>query len=426
LAAALAVGLWFGATMAPVARAQEPITVVSESPRNEFPAGVSFTISFRAPAGVDEARLVYELAPDGTGASARADDCTGPSITNCTITLTSGRGLFIIPGAEITYHWEIKDTTGAELKTDEKLYVHQDSRFDFRTLQDGNITVYYNAGTESDAPAVLAATRETLDAIGRLEQTTVPFPIKVFLYETAAQMTPAIVPTGGRGVQVLGEVVYSDTAMVSADDDVLDITRHEVAHIVTRQATKGPFGIPDWMNEGTSVFAQRNPISGHETALQAAIRADRVLSMADLNSSASGGSADTVGLYYGQAGSMIGYLVNTYGEEKYAQLLKTFKDGSTPDKAFQSVYGFDALGYENEWRDSVGLSARTASATATPRPTEQARAQPTASGRNGDGARSGDSDDGGPGVLVIAIIAALALAAVGTAVATVSIVRSRL
>ena len=49
-------------------------------------------------------------------------------------------------------------------------------------------------------------------------------------------------------------------------------------------------------------------------------------------------------------------------------LLKTFKDGATNDDAFQQVYGFDALGYENEWRAAVGLDPRTASATPTPEP----------------------------------------------------------
>src|SRR5581483_2937040 len=135
-------------------------------------------------------------------------------------------------------------------------------------------------------------------------------PVKVFLYQTADEMQPAIAPVTrpGSGVQILGEVVYSDTAMVSADVATLDITRHEVAHIVTRQATKGPFDVPGWLNEGISVYAQNRPLAGHAEALQSAIDRDRVLSMRELNSSASGSTASTVGLYYGQAGSIVKYL----------------------------------------------------------------------------------------------------------------------
>jgi hypothetical protein len=407
------------------ASAQEAITVISETPRNEFPAGVTFSISFSAPAPEDQVRLRYELAPDGTGASGIAE-CSGTGTISCAYMLQSGRGIFVIPGAEITYHWDIEDQQGNTLSTPEKLYVHEDTRFDFRTISEGNVTVYFHAGTEAESAGVLAAAVETLASVGALEQTQVGFPIKVFLYETADEMQPAIAPGGGRGVQILGEVVYSDTAMVSADVATLDITRHEIAHIVTGEATKGPFGIAGWMNEGISVYSQRQPLSGHEGALQAAIRNDRVLSMAELNSSATGSVASTVGLYYGQAGAIVKFLVDEYGAEKFALLLKTFKEGATPDDAFGQVYARDALGIENAWRASVGLDAREASATATPRPTADAGAEPTPrSGATSPDSPSGDGGDGAP-VTAIVLIALLTAAIAGAGALAVKVARGRL
>ncbi len=396
-----------------ISHAQEAITVSDDTPTNEFPRGVTFNLEFQAPAAVKEVRLRSELAPDGTEASAVAE-CTGTITITCSHTLISGAGIFVIPGANITYHWDIEDEDGNKLSTPEKLYVHEDTRFTFETVSEGNVTVYYHSGRLTQAQAVLGAAVETIERVGALEQTTIPFPVKVFLYQTAEEMGPAIASGGsGRGVSILGEVAYSDTAMVSADSATLDIARHEVAHIVTREATKGPFGIPDWMNEGISVFSQSEPLAGHDSALQSAINSDRVLSFKELNSSSAGDIASTVGLYYGQSGSIIGYLVNTYGEAKFAELLKTFKEGSTDDKAFESVYGFDQLGLENEWRASVGLDPRTASATATPRATEETRPIATAPASNGSTA---DGSDGGAPVVMIAIIvaiAALALAALG-------------
>lgn len=407
------------------AMAQEPITILSDVAQNEFPAGVTFGITFTAPAPAADVRLRYELAPDGTGATGVAG-CTGLGTITCTYTLVSGRGIFIIPGAEITYHWDIEDEQGNAVSTQDTRYVHEDTRFDFRTLSDGNVTVYFHAATERAAPGVLQAAVETLRDVGRLEGAQVAFPVKVFLYATAQEMQPAIVPGEGRGVTVLGEVVYSDTAMVSADVETLDITRHEVAHIVTREATRGPFGVPDWMNEGISVFAQRQPLTGHDAALASAIRSDRVLTMPQLNSPATGGVASTVSLYYGQAGSMIRYLVDTYGEEKFAALIKTFKDGATNDDAFRQAYGFDALGYENEWRTSVGLDPRQQSATPTPEPTEEVRAQPTSVSGDGDGASAAAGEGGGFPVATATAVALLALAGAGAAMLLAKTVRERL
>jgi hypothetical protein len=405
----------------PQASAQQPITVVSEEPRNEFPSGVSFAVSFTAPAASKEVRLHYTLAPDGTGATAVAD-CTGTATVSCTFRLTSGRGIFIIPGAEITYRWEIEDTAGNKLATADKLYVHEDTRFTFKTIQQGNITLHYHSGTETQARAVLQAVADTIDRVSALEKTQVTFPVKVYLYTTADEMQPAIAPGGtGRGVQVLGEVVYSDTAMVSADVATLDIARHEVAHIVTKQATKGPFDIAGWLNEGISVYSQGRPLAGHDSALQAAISSDRVLSMKELNSSASGSSGATVGLYYGEAGSIVKFLVDTYGADKFAELLKTFKDGSTADKAFQAVYGFDQLGLENAWRKSIGLGERKASAAATPQSTQPAGAATTPAAKPTSVPASNGSSGGSSrnAIILIAGLAVLVLAAAAGAVAVV-------
>lgn len=421
----VAVAALLGAAwLAPSVSAQQPITVVSEEPRNEYPQGVTFAVSFKAPADTKEVRLQYHLAPDGTGATAVAI-CTGTGTVSCTYSLTSGRGIFIIPGAEITYHWEISDTVGDQLSTPDKLYVHEDTRFTFATLQQDNVTLHYHSGSESQAQAVLNAAVDTLQKVGQLEQTQVTFPVKVFLYTTAEEMQPSIAAGGeGRGVTVLGEVVYSDTAMVSADVATLDITRHEVAHIVTREATKGPYGVPAWFNEGISVFSQSKPLSGHDAALQAAVDSDTVLSMRELNSSATGSVGATVGLYYGEAGSIVKYLVDTFGPEKFAQLLKTFKEGTTPDKAFQSVYGFDSLGLENNWRQSVGLPPRAASATATPRATTEARAPVTPAGGATPAASPG-SPGGGGNVTAVVIIVLLMVLVLGAAGAAIVVVRRR-
>lgn len=399
--------------------AQESVDVVSNTPRNEFPTGVTFSLTFRPAGEVGEVRLRYELAPDGAGATAVPTCTDGGAATTCNYTLTNGRGIDIIPGAEITFRWEVEGADGARSSTPEALYVHADTRFDFRSLSESGVTVFYHTGTEDIAPAVLDATVESLQNVGALLETQVGFPIKVFLYETAEEMAPAIVPVAGRGVQILGEVVYSDTAMVSVDEQPLDITRHEVAHIVTREATKGPFDIPGWLNEGISVASQREPLSGHADALAAAIRGDRVLSMAALSSRSSGGTAGTVGLYYGQSGSIVSYLIDTYGQPQFAELIRTFKAGSTVDDAFETVYGFDTFALENQWRASVGLDPVQESPTPTPQPESTPRPSPTS--------QAGGSDDGSDSsALTYVLIAVLAVAVVVAGTVAVTILRRRM
>jgi hypothetical protein len=336
--------------------------------------------------------------------------------------LASGAGINIIPGAEITYHWEITDAAGETLSTPDKLYVHEDTRFKLETMKGGNVTLYYRSGLDSQAAAVLAAANDTLDRVGQLEKTQVMFPVKVFLYETAEEMQPSIAPRGvGRGLVVLGEVVYSDTAMVSADVATLDITRHEIAHIVTGAATEGPFDIPRWLNEGISVYAQSKPLASHASALESAINSDKALSVRELNSPSSGSTAATSGLFYGESGSIVKFLVESEGADKFALLLSTVKDGSTFDKALQEVYGFDSLGMENAWRGSVGLPPRAASATATPQSTGEARSLVTP-----QVTAVATASSGGTSSTTIAIIVGLAAALLAAVAAAAFVVLRRM
>ncbi len=373
------------------AGAQSDIAVRESSARSDFPDGIVFTLEAASSAGFDDVRLVYEIAPDGVRATATAD-CTGGTLVNCTYELGRSQRNLLIPGAEVTYFWRI-NTAGETQATEPQLIVYDDDRFEWRTVSDGNLTLWWYSGSQDVAERVLAAGRESLDGIGTLLQTDVDFPVKIFYYASASEMTPAIIPSGVEGIVTAGEVFYSDTAMVSGSVPD-EIARHEIAHIVIREAVRGPFGVPDWLNEGTAVFAQSRPLSGQSSALESAIQSGDVFSVRSLSSSSSGARPENVSLFYGQSYSLVAFLVESYGPEQFAELFQTFKDGATTAGALEQVYGFDQDGLENAWRDSVGLGPRQA-------PTLEP-----------DLADPASDDDSASTTLIIAVVALAALFAV--------------
>ena len=409
---ALALVLALGLTS--TARAQGGIEVRANSAQGDFPAGITFTLELALDGDLEDVRLIYQIAPDGVRATAEPS-CTGDAVVSCRFQLAgSGRAL-LIPGAEVTYTWSIT-AGGATLETDPQTVVYEDDRFDWRTVSDGNITLWHY-GDEGDARAVLAAARESLDGVSALLQTTVDFPVKVRYYESAEEMQQAIISDNAEGVVTLGEVFYSDTAMVSADSAPQDIARHEIAHIVVRQALSGPFDVPDWLNEGLAVYAQSQPLPGQREAIEDAIRTGQVMSVRSLSSASAGALGGRVFLYYGQSWSLVNFLIETYGEPKFADLFRAFDDGATTNEALEQVYGFNQDGLENAWRASVGLPPRQA-----PTPGSDTIDEPTqpATG-NGDSA-SRDGDGGGSGALIaiIAVLTALLVAAIVTTGALVA------
>jgi hypothetical protein len=405
--AAMAIGLALAAWALTLGSsvAQGGISVDSASAVNQFPDGVMFSVSLRSDAEISKVRFRYTIPPDGTNVY-EEPDCTSGSAVKCTFNLKSGPELFLVPGANVVY---------------------EDDRFDWKSVSEGNLTLWYYEGSESDVRPLLDTGNEGLQRMESLLGTSVGFPVKVFLYASSDDMRPAVYSSSEmpvEGVITLGEVYFSDTAVVSADTAPRDILRHELAHIVIRQAVKGPFGnIPAWLDEGTAVYAQSSPLFGQEEAVDLAIKSNNVLSLRSMNSASLGHSSTNVSLFYGQSWSVVSFLVDEYGADKFAQLFAVFKEGSTADKAFSQVYGFDLDGLENAWRQSVGLAPRQ---EATPEETQTAQPVPTLNPFGSDGQDGGTgSETAGGGsnhrllfiIVGVAALGALVLTAAGVAVA---------
>ena len=417
LTAAIAILVLGAAAVASLstAGAQSEIDVRVNNARSDFPNGIVFNLTAATAGGLDEVRLIYKIAPDGVRASA-VPQCTGEAVASCRFDLLASPRNLLIPGAQVTYFWQLTSGDLSE-ETAPQEVLYEDSRFEWRSLTDGNLTVWWYSGSEDEARGILTAGQEALTGIGALLETSVDFPVKIRYYASAADMQAAIISTSGPGVVTRGEVVYSDTAMVSADSAAGEITRHEVAHIVVREAVRGPFDVPDWLNEGTAVFAQNQPLGDQRSALEAAIRSGNVFSVRSISSASAGALGGTVSLFYGQSWSLVRYLIDTYGEAQFAQLFRTFKEGDTTAGALEATYGFDQDGLENEWRASVGLPPRAAP------PPGDGVAEPDEPTPLADPAANSTGGDGAPAALIIAIVGVTAVLAGGLVVAGMLLAR---
>jgi len=410
-------------------RAQQGVDVHSWEARNDFPKGIIFKLDFESEEPVKEVRFRYAIAPDGSRAYG-VPECAGVTSVQCTFDLKSTASNFLIPGVEITYFWEITDQAGRTVETDPDRCMYQDDRFDWRSLSEDGLTVWFYAGSEDDMRSLLSVGQDTLTRMGSLLGTEVDFPVKVFVYDSAEDMQPVLLAgqlSPEHGVITLGEVVVSDTAVVAHDAYALDILRHELSHIVMRNAVKGPFSnLPAWLEEGVAVYGQSQPLADMKSALEAAIKSNRPFTIRSLSSASVGESGGSVGLFYGQSYSVVRFLIDDYGEEKFRELLAAFREGNRTDDALMQVYGFDQDGLENAWRRSVGLPERIIEGGQEQPSNPLPQITPFGAGESGQG--QGAAAEGGRGVPVTAlvVVAVLTVALAGTfAGAAVLVLRRR-
>jgi len=412
------------------ARAQAGVDVRSQEAQNDFPNGIIFKLDFESEEPIEEVRFRYAIAPDGSQAYA-VPECTGTTSVQCTFDLESTADNFLIPGVEITYFWQIRDQAGDTVETEPGRCMYEDDRFQWKSIFEGGLTVWFYAGSEGDVRDLLSVGRETLERMGSLLGTEVDFPVKVFLYDSAEDMQPVLLAgqlSPETGVITLGEVVVSDTAVAANDALAPDILRHELSHIVMRRAVRGPFSnLPAWLEEGVAVYGQSQPLAEMTSALEAAIKSDRVLSIRSLSSASVGERNGNVSLFYGQSHSIVRFLIDEYGEEKFRDLLATFREGSRTDDALMQVYGLDQDRLENAWRQSVGLPERVIEEGQVPSPTPLPQITPFGGGETPPAqGETAEEEDGGVPVMALVVVALLTVAVAGAfAGAAVLVLRRR-
>ena len=357
LAAVAALALLALVAITPSKAGAGEISVTNLQAVTRDPREITFTARVTAPAGLESATLVYRvLNPKEGDVGGRGDATFGPGPENDVSVALETRGTrrYIPVGSQFRFHWEFTDTEGQSFQSDEQEYLFLDGRYRWNEKRLGQVVVYWYGANEDFADRVLNAGESALAETESLLQVTVPYDIRIMVWESEregdlamrprSQAFDALVRTGGQ--RTGSDLLFVFTA-------TSDVVRHEMAHIVTALAGDGPFTrIPSWLDEGTAVYMQRSA-RPYDSAIAFRLQADSTLRLRNMDSPSN--NPGEVDLFYGQAWSTVSYLVEQYGEQAFADLYRNVRDGSRMDDALEAVYGFDQDGLYNLWREEHDL-----------------------------------------------------------------------
>ena len=114
------------------------------------------------------------------------------------------------------------------------------------------------------------------------------------------------------------------------------------------------------------MYAEGDPRTDLESALERAISEDRLISVQTISSNFPS-AYDEARLSYAESYSLVQFLLDQYDGDRMLDLLSIFKDGSSYDDALQQAYGFDSAGLDDLWRMSLGLEPGEPSPISSPR-----------------------------------------------------------
>ena len=415
--AALAIPVVFApAAVARGPEDDEEIRVVSLEVASDFPNNITFRLSAEGPDPIEEIRVF--LKPAGSDQSTYGYlDIEPGTLVNGEYAMLTGGSNHKPPGTAIRYSFEIRDTAGRVLRTDDKEFLYMDDQLEWKEITEGILTVYYYGDfVERRARTVLETAQKTMEDMGRVLGIRPEKHINIVGYSNYRDMSRGL-PFRSQAVreelQTQGQAYVEERVlmMLLSETNVTGVASHEFTHIlVAEAAAQGYSRVPAWLNEGLAEYGNVDQTPYYDYALNYAVYTRRLKPLWYQDTFV--GDPDDIVMAYGQGRSVVRYLIGAYGEDKMTELMKAFQTSLSADEALKRVYGFDTYGLDSEWRLVIGLEPLSppgepeSQLTATPgapeaaepdvtsAPTPEAEATP-APDRDADREPAAASDDGG-------------------------------
>jgi len=354
-------------------RAQPELTIWDSSAQVAFPLAISFGLSAESDVDITDIRLHYRVdrlsfAPVTSEAYIEFQPAKAVSV-NWSLEMIRIGGL--PPGSSVEYWWTVEDAEGDKAATAPAIVLFDDNRYDWRSLTEGRVTLYWYQGDEPFARELMAAVQQALGRLNDYTGVELEKPVKLYIYADAQDLQGSMIYpqewTGGVAFTRYGIMA------IGISNDNLDWGKqaiaHELTHLVIHQVTLNPYtNLPTWLDEGLAMHSEGPLESVFVNYLNGAIAENRFISVQSLSSPFSAYAGEAA-LSYAQSYSLVEFLITSYGQDKMFELLSTFRAGATYDGALEKVYGFDMDGLDALWQEWV-----------TPQPVTQRELGPVLAG----------------------------------------------
>lgn len=343
-------------------------TILANEAIVAYPEEVTFHLEVDPDAEVTEATLTYGLEQISClDVSTQVPvDVTGSTLEWDWIMIRSGNPP---PGASLWWEWTLTDDQGQIYTTPRQELTFEDDRFDWRTVNDGNVTLHWYAG-EDVGPLLLEAAVDGLQVLEADLGIELQEEVEFYIYGDPDDMRDAVLYIQDWA----GGVAFSEynTILMGVQPSIAegwgrDTVRHELAHLVVGQYGRSCVGgaRPSWLEEGLAMYAEGEPSSQVTGDIDDALDNNSFIPLRSLNG-AFPAHGDAASLAYSQSYSVIQFLREEYGQEMIQSLIQLLATGESYDDALEQIYGFNVDGLEQQWRSWLGAPMRPVPPTSTP------------------------------------------------------------
>ena len=270
----------------------------------------------------------------------------------------------LTPNTAIAYRWRAT-TGGAVTLSPEKTLLYDDDRpgLDWHTARIAAATVHWYGGAEAQARHFGTISADAAAAAETLLGHDLAGPIDIFVYDSRDDFFGALGP-GAR--EWTGAATYPELRTIfmwlgGGSSGYLETTMtHEVTHVVFQDATDNPFHEPaHWFNEGLAVWSEEHSAADQESNVRAAVDSGDLLAFDGIAESFPIGDR-AARLAYSEGATMVGMIVDTYGEDAIAAIAAAWREGAGDAEALEAGTGVHTTELYDKYFESFGATAPTA------------------------------------------------------------------
>ena len=334
-----------------VSAAGGEIQIVSTSEDIDFPGRVNLSVTAKGDADIVGVRLLYRIVGNRVWSYAYPNFVSASQIT-ASLNLAGEASAYMPPGTEVEYYYEISDSQGNAIRTEPTVVAYEDTRFNWAETVVGPLTLRYYDQSDSRVSAVVKLLESDFSRLLRLLQLDQPDDIKGVIYSRRSHTLEAF-PKQSRTTteqKTFQGFAFPERSLFLGLGMDRGLIVHESAHLLFDQAIGATaLPAPSWLDEGFASYMDPSVkvFSGGSLS-------SRTNSLRAMNTVT--GTPHAIGTFYQKSLSVVAFMIDEFGEEKFQQFIGQLSNGNTVDVSLLSAYGFDVDGLDALWAGQSTVS----------------------------------------------------------------------
>jgi hypothetical protein len=253
---------------------------------------------------------------------------------------------YVTPNTRIAYQWRATNG-GAVTLSREQTLLYDDDRpgLDWHSAVIGDATLHWYGGAEQTARRFGELAAGGASRAETLLRHAMTGRVDIFVYDAREDFFGALGP-GARewfGATTFPQIRTIFMWLGAGSNDYLETTIvHEVTHVVFSDATANPFHEPaKWLNEGLAVWSERRSADAQRSTVEFEASGGGLFAFDAIAYDFPLGTRGS-SLSYAMGTTMIGMIIDQYGEGAIADIAEAYRGGASDQEALEAGTGVSA------------------------------------------------------------------------------------